>query len=444
MKNNHPLQAGFGRTDITPALGVRLGGYGVKERPAEQILDRLHATAMVVRKGDLLAAVVNLDWICIEEDITARIRAEAAKLTGIPELNISVCTTHSHSVPNTLNFWGWGERENAYIDSVLPAIAEAVRLAQEDLEAVAIGFATTESLVGVNRRGLDDKGNFGFFGDPQGSFDPTMTVAHFKSGQKTKGILVHYGAHGTAMGCNRLVSRDWSGVMKDRIEPQIGAPVLFLNGAIGDVGPRTNVIKRGTRLSAGGGDGIESVREVGYRAATDAIRALVSIREFRSDLPLDVLVEDIFLPYAPLTPLDEARQALEKWAPRKDEWGHPMAEYRHNQAVIEAHTRPLLDGRSFKQTLIRLGPLVVIPMPGEMFAGISLRIRENSPFPYSLCCSVSNGSLSYLPTREARHRGGYETWVGRAAGPYLLADTIDDALVSENLRLLGKLAPTAE
>ena len=72
MKNNHPLQAGFGRTDITPALGVRLGGYGVKERPAEQILDRLHATAMVVRKGDLLAAVVNLDWICIEEDITAR------------------------------------------------------------------------------------------------------------------------------------------------------------------------------------------------------------------------------------------------------------------------------------------------------------------------------------------------------------------------------------
>ena len=228
--------------------------------------------------------------------------------------------------------------------------------------------------------------------------------------------------------------------MKDRIEPQIGAPVLFLNGAIGDVGPRTNVIKRGTRLSAGGGDGIESVREVGYRAATDAIRALVSIREFRSDLPLDVLVEDIFLPYAPLTPLDEARQALEKWAPRKDEWGHPMAEYRHNQAVIEAHTRPLLDGRSFKQTLIRLGPLAVIPMPGEMFAGISLRIRENSPFPYSLCCSVSNGSLSYLPTREARHRGGYETWVGRAAGPYLLADTIDDALVSENLRLLDKMA----
>jgi hypothetical protein len=439
MKLEIPLQVGFGRTDITPELGVRLGGYGVKERPAEQILDRLHATAMVIRQGDLLAAVVNLDWICIEEDITARIRAEAAKLTGIPELNISVCATHSHSVPNTLNFWGWGERENAYIDSVLPAIAESVRLAKEDLEAVEIGFATTESLVGVNRRGLDEKGNFGFFGDALGSFDPTLTVAHFRSGPKTKGILVHYGAHGTAMGNNRIVSRDWCGVMKDRIEPQVGAPVLFLNGAIGDVGPRTNVIRKGTRLSAGGGDGIESVREVGYRAATDAIRALVSIREFRSDLALEVMSEDIFIPYAPLTTLDDARQAVEKWESRKDEWGHPMAEYRHNQSVIEAHSRPLLEGRKFMQTIIRIGPLAVIPMPGEMFAAISLRIRENSPFPYPLCCSVSNGSLSYLPTREARHRGGYETWVGRAAGPYLLADDIDDALVAENLRLLNRM-----
>ena len=439
MKKTIPLKAGFGRMDITPVLGVRLGGYGVKERPAEEILDRLHATAMVLEKGDLRAAVINLDWICIEEDITARIRAAASKRTGIPEPNISVCTTHSHSVPNTLNFWGWGDRENEYIDSVIPSIAEAVRLAWEDLEDVAIGFATTESLVGVNRRGLDEKGNFGFFGDPLGSFDPTMTVAHFKSGRKTKGILVHYGAHGTAMGNNRLVSRDWNGVMKDRIEPQVEAPVLFLNGAIGDVGPRTNVIRKDIRLSAGGGDGIESVREVGYRAATDAIRALVSIREFRAELALDVLTEDIFLPYAPLTPLDEARKALKQWESRKDEWGHPMAEYRHNQAVIEAHSKPLLNGRNFKQTLIRLGPLVVIPMPGEMFAGISLRIRENSPFQYSLCCSVSNGSLSYLPTREARHRGGYETWVGRAAGPYLLADTIDDALVTENLRLLNRM-----
>ncbi|OGV45316.1 MAG: hypothetical protein A2017_08930 [Lentisphaerae bacterium GWF2_44_16] len=434
------MKAGFAKTDVTPELGVRLGGYGVKERPAEEILDRLQATAIVIEQDGLKAAVINLDWICIEEDIVERIRAGINKSTGIPNKNISVCATHSHSVPNTLNFWGWGDRENEYIDSIIPEIIRSAELANEKMQEVSVGIATTESLVGVNRRSVAENNGVCFRGDPMGSFDPTMTVINFmtKDGIDS-GIIVHYGAHGTAMGNNRLVSRDWCGVMKDRIESQYpGATVLFLNGAIGDVGPRTNYRKDGG-LSAGGGDGIHSVCEVGYRAATDAIRALLSIKEYRSDLKLSVHTEDIFLPYAPLTPLEDAEREKTKWEPRKDDWGTPMCEYMHNCAVIEAHKKEVLKGRSFTQTLISLGPLAIVPMPGEMFSGISLRIRQQSPFQYTLCCSVTNGSLSYLPTREARHRGGYETWVGRAAGPYLLADDIDDALVSENIRLLKKI-----
>ena len=435
---NNELKAGFWRTDVTPELGVRLGGYGVKERPAEEIIDRLNSTAMVLEQYGLTVAVINLDWICIEEEVVERIRCGVNQRTGIPEKNVSVCTTHSHSVPNTLNFWGWGEQENAYIDAVLPEIIRSVELAKQNLCKVKAGFAVTESLTGVNRRGTTENGSVSFCADANGFFDPTMTVVHFKSESGDAGILVHYGAHGTAMGCNRQVSRDWCGVMKDRIESQFKAPVLFLNGAIGDVGPRTNH-RSGGGLSAGVGDGIHAVREVGYRAATDAIRALLSIKEWRGDLKLEVLTEDIFLPYAPLTPLADAELELAKWEPRKEEWGTPMCEYKHNSAVIEAHKQPLLKGRNFTQTITCLGPLAIVPMPGEMFSGISLRIRHGSPFQYTLCCSVSNGSISYLPAREARHRGGYECWVGRACNAYLLADNIDDALVEENLKLLRKI-----
>ncbi|MCK4981701.1 MAG: hypothetical protein KAS17_02195, partial [Victivallaceae bacterium] len=357
---------------------------------------------------------------------------------GITTENISVCTIHSHSVPNTLNFWGWGNSEDEYIDSVLPEISRSVDLALEDLQEVEIGIATTESLVGVNRRGINEDHKVGFRGDPYGSFDPTMTVLHFKNKAGNSGFIVHYGAHCTAMGANRLVSRDWPGIMKDRVESQFNAPVLFLNGAIGDVGPRTNKCME-NGFSAGGGDGIESVREVGYRAATDALRALLSIKEWRTDLKLNVLVEDIFLPYAPLEPLKEVEAAKAEWELRKDEFGTPMCEYMHACSVIEAHKKAPRKGRSFTQTITQIGPVAIVPMPGEMFSGISLRIRHQSPFQYTLCCSVSNGSLAYLPTREARHRGGYETWVGKAVGPYLLADNIDDALVEENTKLLNKI-----
>ncbi len=433
------LKAGFGRTDITPELGVRLGGYGVKERPAEEIFDHLHSTTVVFEQDNTKAVVINLDWICIEEEIVERIRGKVNERTKIKREHISVCTTHTHSAPNTLNFWGWGTSEDKYIDSVLPKIIHSVEFALEDLQEVEIGIATTESLVGVNRRSADKDGNVGGFrGNLAGSFDPTMTVIHFKKQDKNAGFIVHYGAHGTAMGCNRLVSRDWSGIMKDRIESQLNAPVVFLNGAIGDVGPRTNKFI-GNGFSAGTGDGIESVREVGYRGATDALRALVSIKEWRTDLKLNILVEDIFIPYAPLESLKDAEATQAEWEPRKDEFGTPMCEYMHACSVIEAHQKDLLKGRHFAQTITQIGPIAIVPMPGEMFSGISLRIRQQSPFQYTLCCSVSNGSLCYFPTREARHRGGYETWVGKATGPYLLADNIDDALVTENTNLLNKI-----
>ncbi len=432
------LKAGFGRTDITPELGVRLGGYGVEERPAEEIFDNLHSTTVVLEQDKLRTVIINLDWICIEEDIVEKIRSSINKNTRITKEHISVCTIHSHSVPNTLNFWGWGTREQEYIDSVLPEISRSVDIALEDLQEVEVGVAETESLVGVNRRSVNEDGKVCFRGDPNGSFDPVMTVMQFKNKNGNSGFIVHYGAHCTAMGTNRLVSRDWTGIMKDRIESQFKAPVLFLNGAIGDVGPRTNRLL-GNGFSAGAGDGIESVREVGYRAATDALRALISIKEWRNDLKLNVLVEDIFIPYAPLEPLEKAESDKAEWEPRKDEFGTPMCEYMHACSVIEAHKKAPQKGRNFTQTITQIGPIAIVPMPGEMFSGISLRIRQQSPFQYTLCCSVSNGSLSYLPTREARHRGGYETWVGKAAGPYLLADNIDDALVEENTKLLNKM-----
>ena len=47
--------------------------------------------------------------------------------------------------------------------------------------------------------------------------------------------------------------------------------------------------------------------------------------------------------------------------------------------------------------------------------------------------------MGYFPTRESLHRGGYEVWVAKAFGPYILAEHIDDVLVEENLKLLREL-----
>jgi neutral/alkaline ceramidase-like enzyme len=435
------LRAGFGRTDITPELGVRLGGYGVEERPAEEILDNLHSTALVLEQDDTKAVVINLDWVEISEITTASLRDKINQATGITQENINISVSHSHSTPNTVSAWGWGDADQEYIDSVLDAIVESAVTAQNNLQEVETGFAVTESLVGVSRRRISENNGFDYNADEHEIFDPAMTVVRFKSNNKDVGIIVHYGAHCTAMGANRLVSRDWCGVMKDRLEGQFKAPVLFLNGAIGGVGPRTNLRVGENDLAAGGGDGIDSVREVGYRAATDAMRALLSIKEWRKDLKLNVQVEDITIPYAPLMPLEEAQKIVEKYEPTKDKYGWDMCEYKHHEAVVEAHKKEQIKSRQFAQSIITLGPLALVPFPGEVFPGITLRIKHGSPFLYTLSCSITNGYLSYIHTREAIHREQdqiFEIWSSKMINAYMFADNIDDVLVEQNLKILRK------
>ena len=52
-----------------------------------------------------------------------------------------------------------------------------------------------------------------------------MTVVSFKDyNQKPVASIVHYGAHCTAAGMNTEISRDWAGVMIDRLSEESALP----------------------------------------------------------------------------------------------------------------------------------------------------------------------------------------------------------------------------
>ena len=236
------LQIGFARADITPPLGTHLCGYPVL-RPADSILDPLHANVLVMQQNDVEVALISLDWISIEAADLETIRHGVFEATAIAPENVTVCVTHTHSGPTTMTAWGWGDKETAWIGAMLPRIIGAVSAAQEQLQSAVVGIATAHSDVGINRREVMADGQVGFGSNFWGPYDPTMTVVRFQ-GENEQGeavplaTLVHYGAHPTAMGRLTDISRDWPGVMSDRIEELSGAPVIFINGALGDVAPR--------------------------------------------------------------------------------------------------------------------------------------------------------------------------------------------------------------
>ena len=114
----------------------------------------------------------------------------------------------------------------------------------------------------------------------------------------------------------------------------------------------------------------------------------------------------------------------------------PMCEYLHWESVVNAIAGvPHTEKRVLHQ-IITLGPLALVPFPGEPFAETILRLKQYSPFQHTMCLSTTNSYNGYFPTVEAQARGGYEIEIAKAIGPYILASNIDDVLVRENLRML--------
>jgi hypothetical protein len=60
---------------------------------------------------------------------------------------------------------------------------------------------------------------------------------------------------------------------------------------------------------------------------------------------------------------------------------------------------------------IRIGGIALVGLPGEFFVEFGLEIKKRSPaalFEKTFVVGLANGSVGYVPTKEAFAQGGYE------------------------------------
>ncbi|NQT16242.1 MAG: hypothetical protein HQ582_26020, partial [Planctomycetes bacterium] len=57
---------------------------------------------------------------------------------------------------------------------------------------------------------------------------------------------------------------------------------------------------------------------------------------------------------------------------------------------------------------LRVGEFVLITFPGELFAEVGLRVKEQSPFEHTFVAGYTNGQVGYAPTADAYEREAYE------------------------------------
>ena len=429
---NKTFYAGAARADITPPVGTLLYGYNPHQE-STSIHDHLSVTALAMRQGEDTAILMTVTVGDFQTALVDEIRGKIGEACGIPAGRIVVAATHTHSAPNVAGMEGWGGVDRNYVDSILfPAMLQASADAVAALQPAEYAVGVTESKVGINRREQLQNGAITLGQNPWGCYDPWMTCVSIRNSETKAGILnvIHYGCHGTAAGCNHEISRDWSGIMIDRLEAETGVMTAYWNGSQGDVGPR---LTNGKTV----GD-IRHVEELGGVAAMDAKRAY-DARGIYVPGSLRIFEGEVAIPYKPLPPQHLVTARLCTFENPEALFNIQALEYAHYKAIKDVYDAGVPEHDThyrIPQTILALGEVSFIPFPFEIFSEISLRLRYHAPTRYTLCLSNTNGYNAYLPTEDQIVRGGYEILCFLYSGAYTLVNNADQILLDENLRIM--------
>ena len=428
------LKLGVSREIITPKLGGYFLGYGSKS-VSDSVNDDLTVTVFTFSYGEIKSMLISVCVCLVANELSDEIRSACGKVAGVPVSNVILSCTHTHSGPYTENFDDM--IDETYINDIfIPRCVAAAKASIRTMTPVKMGVASIDTRIGINRRQILSNNEVILGNNSWGPYDPELTVLSFKDDlDRTIANIIHVGAHCTASGINTEVTRDWAGYMIDRLEIETGgAMTAFVNGALGDVAPR---------MANGQSTGdLKLAMELGGFAGAEAVRAYKNIRVYKEE-DMSVALGEIRIPNEPLLSRERVNGMLEeiKAIPGFETERFLPGRISKLEAILRFHESGEggEDEFAFDQVLIRIGPVVFIPLPFEVSTEISMRLREYSKYGYTLMLSCSNGSNSYLPTEDQMCRGGYEVESFQWARIRRLPDNTDWYIVSQNCELMDNL-----
>jgi len=417
--NGQTLSAGVARRIITPPEGIFLIGYGDRTKGNIGAHDDLTATALVLDDGTTRLAIVALDILTINEFIVDRVRAR------LTPTEVLLCCSHTHSGPIAYADEKSPRKNREYIDSLVNNIVGAVQDAQSNLKTAYLEYASGEANVGINRREKMPDGHMEIGRNPDGARDKSLQVvsvftdAPLLEGER-QGVrvatIVNYACHGTVLGPdNLLVSADWIGVMRNKVEEELGGMTLFLQGAAANINP--DMYWDDARA-------YEMVAEQGMGVAEAVLDAAGLRSEKMQSVPLNIERIDAWLP---------TETSVTTAHPPKN-YGRPLLSLAKMPGFMAVFADLLLNQRypwrsvieakngfwsvPMRINTVRIGELALVTFGAETFTEIGMRVKSASPAKHTLFAGVSDGCISYLHTEESHPEGGYEVDIAPLAYRY--------------------------
>ena len=378
-----PLHAEFRasavKVDITPSNSQWLMGYAARQSTGvhDRIWHRIAALSDGTTQVFLIASDLCVFSPSVYDDFTAALERD----TGIHPNQVWWTTTHTHSAPElgppgVYDVLLKGRSDHAwdrdYLAFITANLKEGILKARESLAPARVAIGTGSARANINRRARDVDGTVSLGLNPDGPVDRQIGLIRLERPDGAPiALIANYAMHGTALSGRWLqISGDAPGVVEDYVESKVGAPVLFINGAAGNIAP------------------IYSVYDTPRAAHLGEFRVLLGDRILEAN-------------HSTAGAAEAALAVGETWieTPRKPGLGWPaeLGRYTTKDNTARIPVR-----------FLRIGDTVAWSAPVELFCEIAIRVRNESPFRNTFYFGYGNGWLGYLPTAAAFAEGGYE------------------------------------
>jgi hypothetical protein len=401
------------QVDVTPPIGSPLCD-GLCP-PAASVSDPLSARGLVLAADDQAPVVlVALDWVGVGNDGHEAWRGAVAEACGVEADRACVNCLHQHDAPGC-DFQaekiaaGEGLAGKMFpVDFARDAIVRTATAAREaasqlrDVTHVGYGLAPVEQ-VASNRRILGPDGKVQFVrytackdpeirAKPEGLFDPMVRLVSFWHEDEPLAVLSYYATHPQSYYGGGVVSADFVGMARDQRQREQGAGLhIHFNGAGGNIG------------SGKYNDGSPENRPVlaarlaeGMRKAWEATERIEA-----RELSLDWRTTDVALPVAEW--YDQATSEAEL----RDANSGEVRRLQAARAI--AWGRRVEQGDEICLARLRLGPIDIMHMPGELFVEYQLAAQRLRPASFVCMAAYGDYGPGYIGTAEAYSQGGYET-----------------------------------
>ncbi len=406
-ENLPPLQIGAASKVINPRIGDWVQSAGVKKR-ATEIRDNLEANGLYLSDGKKQILLVSCDLGGLEPPRVIAMREAMGRAAGIPPRDIIISATHTRG-PVVLRSNYLMPVDDAYLDRLQGWLVELARQAVQSARPGKVGWGKGTAEIGFNRRFCWADGSHTMHGDTnrkdfaglEGPNDPQhLALFAADADGKLIAVIQHNTTHPTITWGGSVFTVDFPGESRRILREELGnIPMLFLNGAQGDISWRNPLNRRPESRE-------RSIRRLGRLMADETLRLYKDI-EYHDHPVLNHTYEDLQVKVRLPKPerLVEAREVLARIDAGENIRGMKMI-----LAFGAVHLQELF-GENPVDTLpihaVRIGDVALVTEPCELYCQFALDIKRRSPAPITAVVGLADGYCGYCPTIYGILGGGY-------------------------------------